>query len=136
MNKPTPPQLITAEDLRETVANDLVKKDGTPDYVILNIKSRENLAFDINTLIASKLNHKKCKLYRSTPIDVAFKYGEDTHHIYYITQPIEPEKVECEHELKRTKMTRNPQTDGTVILAHCEAANDYCPKCGLELTQE
>lgn len=43
------------------------------------------------------------------------------------------EKVECDHEYKRTKMTRNPQEDGTVILAHCEVDNDFCPKCGEKL---
>lgn len=42
-------------------------------------------------------------------------------------------KKGCDHELKRTKMTRNPQTDGTVLLAHMEVKNDYCPKCGVKL---
>lgn len=43
--------------------------------------------------------------------------------------------TECKHEFKRTKMTRTPQKDGSVILAHCEVRNDYCPDCGKKLNQ-
>ena len=42
---------------------------------------------------------------------------------------------DCEHELERTKLTRNMQTDGSVILAHCEVKNKYCPDCGDKLNE-
>jgi len=45
------------------------------------------------------------------------------------------DETECAHEFKRTKMTRNPQQDGSVLIAHCDVDNDFCPKCGQELTQ-
>jgi len=39
----------------------------------------------------------------------------------------------CSHELNRTKMTRNPQKDGTMLIAHCEIKNKFCPECGESL---
>ncbi len=41
-----------------------------------------------------------------------------------------PSEPEHSCELKRTKMTRNPQSNGTVLLAHCEVDNKFCPECG------
>lgn len=58
---------------------------------------------------------------------------QDNTEYLCFRRPIEEEKPNCEHELKRTKMTRNPQTDGSVIIAHCDIKNKHCPKCGVAL---
>lgn len=60
----------------------------------------------------------------------------DTHEAFVFLRPIEEEKPKCECETKRTKMTRNPQEDGSVILAHCEVDNKFCPECGEKLKGE
>lgn len=57
----------------------------------------------------------------------------DTHQALVFLREIEEEKPDCACEPKRTKMTRNPQDDGRVILAYCEVDNKFCPECGKKI---
>jgi len=80
--------------------------------------------------------------YNTSPPTVPFssigdrRVERDSHRIIYRTESLEQEVEECECELTRTKMTRNPQSDGTVLIAHCEVDNDHCPNCGKDLRDE
>lgn len=121
-DKPWP--IITAEEYRDIV-------------YLKNSTWREDVkAF--NTLIASKAQIKYAHYTESsTHALIIFndKCKRSTHEALVILRPIEEEKPECECEPKRTKMTRNLQEDGSVILAHCEVDNKFCPECGKSLTQ-
>lgn len=49
----------------------------------------------------------------------------------YLEAMVRSENCECEP--KRIKMTRNPQKDGRVLIAHCEVDNKFCPECGIAI---
>ena len=53
----------------------------------------------------------------------------DTHEAVVFLRPIEEEKAECEHELKREMITND--TSGRNLLLTFD--NDFCPKCGEKL---
>jgi len=59
------------------------------------------------------------------------KHTADTHKIFYLTQPIEEEKAECEHVLESILSVTFDTQAG--FSGHGSSINNYCPKCGEKL---
>ena len=89
---------------------------------------REELE-NINALIEEKLEHGTCELRKdggSTPYLIN-SLCTPTHNIWYITTPIEPEKIECDHVFKIEFKTCSPMVFDNGVF-------DFCPKCGAKLS--
>jgi len=138
-----PPQLITAEDLRSTIANGLINKHGCPEHDRLNLTVREHLANDFNELIASKMKQTLCVMDGNKPWGLGQVQVTDnaTHNILFTTWPIEEEepiKCDVDHDgLYWAWKHQNPplKLDPIDIVAQVVLGPvcPPCPKCEQEI---
>jgi len=121
-NKPPEPKLICGDAL-----NDLLKGADIDED-----------AEAVSDYIASKMKQAGCKIHNDTPIDIAFKYGKDTHNIAFYTWPIEEEVKECDHKLEYTFNPPLPDAITGAFFGYVARINKddliYCPKCGKALS--
>lgn len=64
----------------------------------------------------------------SDPIDIGYFRNRDTHKITYKVEPLEEEKVECDH---RFEIVFNDLTHNMTAANYCKC----CPKCGEKLKE-
>jgi len=114
--------------------NLLTDKDGF-ERGVYTVETRVISIETANKLLAERLSLAYSDDYGKVENWVASNKQKDidTHKIYYYTEVLEEEVAPCDHELIRTKMTRNPQLSGKVLIASCEVENKFCPECGVKL---
>ena len=124
-------ELFTEEDARE-ISN---RMDSSHTYI--------DVAGFLNAFLEEKFEHGSTQDLRKEGLTI--KWGGvspngcqgDTHHIWYITKPIEVEKVECKHKLSGQHNHHVDALNNIRVAVNITEPkiirHDHCQECGEKL---